>query len=330
MKFNGFVTPLLVPSFSSKGNLFIHNTDGTYKSDNYDLLKELDFRVPKTYLISAYDMYYGFMPRNLSDLPRVDYLFVDSGGYETSDGYDLSERNRFNYEVRPWDKDKMISVYSEIVSSDVFDNSIVFLTSFDSYDSVMAQADSALSLQNIFSDAIIDFLIKRPIGKSFEDLLAEIESAMDTINKISVIGITEKDLGESVSDRLKNMLDLSRLLRGQGWSGNIHIFGGLEPTISQLYYLSGADIFDGLSWQRFRYSNNSTIYDPSNFIISLTEYENRLMMIRENLSVLNDIGLDLAIMSDDRIELSMALSEHLKNNELTTRKLLSIVKGENP
>lgn len=328
MKYNGLMTPLFVPSFSSKGSLFINNTDGTYKSDNYDLLEELDFRVSKTYLISAYDMYYGFMPKDVSTLPYADYLFVDSGGYETSDGYDLSERNKFNYKVNPWDKDKMISVYSEIVSSDIFMDSKIFLTSFDSYVSVVAQADSALALQQLFPNAIIDFLVKRPLGMSFEDLLIEIDSAIEAMNEILVIGITEKDLGESISNRLKNLLDLSGLLRGRGWNGYIHIFGGLEPTLSQLYYLAGADILDGLSWQRFRYSNNSTVYDSSNFIISLTEYENRMIMIHENLSVLNSASLDLSIISDERLNLAKVLNEHLQNGNLTTKELLSIVKGE--
>lgn len=42
--------PLLVPSFSSKGNLLIPQSDGTYRSDNYSLLQSLDTRISKLYL----------------------------------------------------------------------------------------------------------------------------------------------------------------------------------------------------------------------------------------------------------------------------------------
>ena len=77
--------PLLVPSFSSKGNLLLRQPDGTYISDNYSLLQKLDSRVSKSYLVSAYDVYYGLMPRNPHDMPETEYLFIDSGGYETND-----------------------------------------------------------------------------------------------------------------------------------------------------------------------------------------------------------------------------------------------------
>ena len=99
--------PLFVPSFSSKGNLLLRQPDETYISDNYSLLQGLDLRVSKSYLVSAYDIYYGLMPRKPRDMPETEYLFIDSGGYETNDSFDLSGRNKFNYHVMPWDKDKM-------------------------------------------------------------------------------------------------------------------------------------------------------------------------------------------------------------------------------
>ena len=104
--------PLFVPSFSSKGNLLIPRKDETYVSDNYDLLQVLDVRVSNSYLLSAYDVFYGFMPQDPNDWPYTDYLFIDSGGYEINDTYDLSERNKFNYNVFDWDIDKMKQVYA--------------------------------------------------------------------------------------------------------------------------------------------------------------------------------------------------------------------------
>jgi hypothetical protein len=43
----------------------------------------------------------------------------------------------------------------------------------------------------------------------------------------------------------------------------IHVFGSLDPVTTPLYYMSGADIFDGLSWLRFIFSGYNTFYIDS-------------------------------------------------------------------
>lgn len=149
--------PLFVPSFSSKGNLLLCQPDGTYISDNYSLLQELDLRVSKSYLVSAYDIYYGLMPRNPRDMPETEYLFIDSGGYETNDSFDLSERNKFNYHVMPWDKDKMKEIYSSIISCPKFQNAVTILSIHDTLGSFEQQLAEALSLGKEFPNAIINF-----------------------------------------------------------------------------------------------------------------------------------------------------------------------------
>jgi hypothetical protein len=40
----------------------------------------------------------------------------------------------------------------------------------------------------------------------------------------------------------------------------IHIFGSLDSVSTPLYFFAGADIFDGLSWARFVYHNDETLY----------------------------------------------------------------------
>lgn len=328
MDFNDLTFPLLIPSFSSKGNLFIRNDkEGTYTSDNYSLLEELGVRVSKCYLISAYDIYYGFMPTNPEALPYTEFLFVDSGGYEISDGYDLSERNKFNYKVMPWDIDKMLSVYSSIMSCDNFENSTVVLTSYDSFCPVKEQITKAIDQQNAFPDATIDFLIKFPPKTNFNDLIKDLKDNIEMMNSIHIVGISEKDLGNTISLRLKNLITFKELLYAGGWDGYIHVFGGLEPTLSQLYYLFGADIVDGLSWQKFRYSNNTTLYDSFNYFINLNEYENKMLMIYENLSFLANMSLDLSFLSEARMKLPSILMAYDTDGELTAGELLERVKG---
>ena len=196
--------PLLVPSFSSKGNLLLRQPDGTYISDNYSLLQKLDSRVSKSYLVSAYDVYYGLMPRNPHDMPETEYLFIDSGGYETNDSFDLSERNKFNYHVMPWDKDKMKEVYYNVISCPKFQNAVTILSIHDTLGPFKQQLSEALSLGKEFPNAIIDFIIK--ICFPFECLLDEISKAKTLLQSIQIIGITEKELGYTVRDRLRNLI----------------------------------------------------------------------------------------------------------------------------
>jgi len=40
----------------------------------------------------------------------------------------------------------------------------------------------------------------------------------------------------------------------------IHIFGSLDPLTTILYFLAGAEIFDGLTWLRFGYHAGKTLY----------------------------------------------------------------------
>ena len=40
----------------------------------------------------------------------------------------------------------------------------------------------------------------------------------------------------------------------------LHIFGALDPLSVCLYYIAGAEVFDGLTWLRYGYRNGLCIY----------------------------------------------------------------------
>ena len=80
-------TPLLVPSFSSKG--FQIRTDKT--SEVQVILKAAGEFITESYLISAYDISYKLIPRP-DKLPfRPNVIVLDSGGYEISKSRDMSD-----------------------------------------------------------------------------------------------------------------------------------------------------------------------------------------------------------------------------------------------
>lgn len=317
--------PLFIPSFSSKGNLLIPCQDGKYISDNYDLLQIMNVRVSNSYLVSAYDIFYGYMPQNPNEWPNTDYLFIDSGGYETSDAYDLSERNKFNYKVHAWDIDKMKQVYHAVTSCSKFSDSTIVLSGYDFLGPFEDQLNSILKLAKEFPNALVNFIIKPAF--SFEHLLECIKENTAALHSIPIIGLTEKEIGNTVQNRIRNLISLKKLLASLNWNGKIHIFGGLEPNLSILYYWAGADIFDGLSWQRTRYRTNSTLWDPFNYRISLNEFENKFHMMVDNLAVLRDLSNNLSCKSDTRTKRMIQLEELIKNPELSINNIISELEG---
>src|SRR5437899_3115341 len=91
-------TPLLIPSLSSRG--FGNEPDGTPTvSAIFRVVKEF---VAETLLISAFDLHHGLLPE---PGPLVSLMFIDSGGYETSDGDDLSAYKTSAPSTRDWNQD---------------------------------------------------------------------------------------------------------------------------------------------------------------------------------------------------------------------------------
>jgi len=307
------LVPLLVPSFSSKGNLFIFNEEGQYVSDNYELLQTLDIRISKSYLISAYDIYYGFMPQEPADWPYTEYLFVDSSGYEINDSFDLSERNKFNYRVFPWDYNKMESVYEKLMACPKFENTNIILSIFDGYGTFEQQLHSAINLKNKFQTAFANFIIKMHFPIS--ELLKELKCHKESLDMFSILGFTEKELGCTLKERLLNLVNIRQQLTVCGWHGYIHIFGGLEPNLVKLFYCAGADIFDGLSWQRIRYQNNSTLFASDKYIVSQNEFANKYLMMVDNLAYMHDISDTLSVLERNQQKYATIFNKILTERE---------------
>lgn len=92
-------TPLLVPSFSSKG---IPENVGK-------VLEAAQEFVEGPVLVSAYDVsYHGISPPVLAPL-----LFLDSGGYEASKDSDLSETGEYEHGPQEWTETKYTKVLAE-------------------------------------------------------------------------------------------------------------------------------------------------------------------------------------------------------------------------
>lgn len=237
-------TPLLLPSFSSKGFPKVAST-----------LKAMEEYISEEVLISAYDLHYA------SIKPPFDFastIFVDSGGYEASKDSELSETYEADHLVKEWTPE----MYARLVAGWSSTSPTVFV-SFDHPKHRQAIADQVARAK----------LLKLPNKNSSRALLIKPESELSKrlhLNKIipviremtdfAVIGVTEKEIGISVLDRMINIARLRLELDRHFKDLPIHIFGSLDTLSSYLYFLAGADIFDGLTWLRYAFSDGDTIY----------------------------------------------------------------------
>jgi hypothetical protein len=265
-------TPLLVPSFSSKGftdvDLFFRN---------------LNPYISEIKLISAYDIGTNYI--NSDSIYDSDVVIIDSGGYESNGNFDLSEQYRkSSFITANWD----INQYQRVIK-DIRDYTKIILVSFDNYATIKEQITATkVFFEN--SSFCSDFLVKpnTPNEKviNTSDYLLNISDVSD----FDILGFTEKELGNNYIERIKNLITIRQILSQKGLDLPIHIFGCLDPISIWLYYLCGADIFDGLSWLRYHYDKTgiaSYIFNTSLFIDpSLNPYETIISNAYQNLKTL--------------------------------------------
>ncbi len=206
-------------------------------------------------LISAYDLHYGLISGSLS-FPSV--VFLDSGGYEISKDVELSDLGQNPVRPRGW----RMEYYHRVLRKWKHRCPTVLV----SYDhprrrhSVKEQIDRALETFSKHPRFVRELLIK-PESKETDYISTDaVIAEVPRLAKFNVLGVTEKELGPSFLERMKNIARIRTALEEAGQSTPIHIFGSLDPVSSPLYMLSGADIFDGLTWLRLSYHEGFAIY----------------------------------------------------------------------
>ncbi|MCP4374183.1 MAG: hypothetical protein GY797_39680 [Deltaproteobacteria bacterium] len=273
------LTPILIPSFSSKG---FPEFDWLWKnSKNY---------LNDVALVSSYDIYYDLID---AEIEATNIVMVDSGGYEARKDYDLSEIYGGEYEPREWDREKHRFAIGKIKTL-----SPLILISYDELNNhdISTQVKEANSFFAEFDEATTDFLIK-PTQASFIDI-DNLEANLHLLANFDILGVTEKELGNSLVERLQNVVRLRKGLSHLGLEIPIHIFGCLDPICVWLFYLCGADLFDGLSWLRFAFYENVPVYRNSWAVLNgqaaIPDDELILITLMQNLDILNKQRLLMA------------------------------------
>jgi hypothetical protein len=277
-------TPLLVPSFSSKGFLF-KKSNGRQISEVTDFMDVTSEVLTESMLVSAYDLFHKHIPpiNKIKNISKV--VFIDSGGYEVADAHDFSAVFRHPTPVDAnWSKEKLKTVldkwppqYPAVIIS--FDNRGL---------PVPRQMDAARKLFAGYPNQMHDFIIK-PDKKGSGGKYINISSILPHVSEIGqfdIVGFTEKELGDSVLSRMLNIAMLRQALDRVGINVPIHVFGSLDPLSSCLYFLAGAEIFDGLTWLRYSYSAGQAVYYHNHGVLAFGIHERDSLVtaraLREN------------------------------------------------
>jgi hypothetical protein len=237
-------TPLLVPSFSSKGFPEVAKT--------IEYMSEL---IDSAALVSAYDVHYKKIEAPF-DFPSL--LFVDSGGYEASKDADLSDFGEWEHSIQPWTQEMHEAVLAKWSSS----VPIIFI----SYDhpkerlSFVEQVERARGMAPGRKGVLREILLKPETEGAHLLKIPTITGNISALAEFDVIGVTEKEVGNSIMSRMQNIARIRMALANQGLETPIHVFGSLDTVTTPMYFLAGADIFDGLTWLRFAFENGQTLY----------------------------------------------------------------------
>jgi hypothetical protein len=237
-------TPLLLPSFSSKGFPNVAK-----------ILQTMEEYISDEVLVSAYDIYNNHIK------PPFDFasaIFLDSGGYEASKEIELSDTYEKEYSGREWSLDRHQQVLAEWKS-----NSPTVCVSYDHpNDRVPTGQQIARAKAMVLppGNSARALLIKPESETSKRLHLENILPTVKQMTGFAVVGVTEKEIGNSTLSRMINVAKLRKDLDVHHPGLPIHVFGSLDTISTFLYFLAGADIFDGLTWLRYAFSNGDTVY----------------------------------------------------------------------
>jgi hypothetical protein len=232
----GVKTPLLVPSFSSRGF-----------PDVAGLLSALRPDLQGRVLVSAFDIRKRGVPKSIDLLS--DVVVVDSGGYESALEIVASDGFQPLPSAGGWTR----SEYHEVIR-ELPPHANALVVNLEDYAPVSEQVRLAREDFSCASSLGKVFLLKPEKRRGFLAPRSVVE-AEGLLGEVDVLGVTERELGDSILARCVALRRIRADLERMNLKIPVHVFGAITPGIVLAYWLSGADIFDGLNWLRFEYSS---------------------------------------------------------------------------
>ena len=264
-------TPLIVPSFSSRGFPNLTN-----------IWEEFSDKLYGVCLVSAFDVAQGDIPRNVSDL--VNVVVWDSGSFETSSGHTDFNGHHVASTPAEWTRKQ----YREALKN-IGEGSNAIVVNFDEIGTLEDQISNASEDFSLVPYAASDILVK-PADEMEWVNLPKLGLYLDQLAQVSVVGIAAREAGDSLFTRCCSIVMLRDMLHEAGLDTPIHVFGAINPYEVLAYFFCGADVFDGLNWFRclFRSSGSIPIGDSAteDFRWNLTDSDLQMQVWSHNLRFL--------------------------------------------
>jgi hypothetical protein len=254
-------TPILAPSFSS-----------VVRDDIEDVFLGVKEQIWDYSLVSAYDLFYNKI--KITELWNSKCVFIDSGKYETDE---LSNSINLN----EWSKSKHRTVLDSLIPDTDY-----VIVSYDTNTNISEQIASAKELFKNYSKYANCFLYKSEDKKIKKINISEYIKNIKKMYDFDILGFTEKELGPSTLEKCKNIIKIRNGLNEIGYNHPIHIFGCLDPLSIIIYFLCGADIFDGTSWLKYSFHNDMALYF-NNYTVLKGGWEENFGLVRKNSSINN-------------------------------------------
>jgi len=295
--------PRLVPSFSSKGFPFFDDEEtGQKLSEVTNALENAGPTISDSILLSAYDLSHRYLRSPDRFYGNKEIVIIDSGGYELSLEFDSTEPMQKPYEPNA---NYDIGAYREVLANLPTQYPIA-ITNFDHGSrgkSIEKQILDARKLFNEFPGFLHDFIVKPTTERQRFVDITEVERHVDKMRRFHIVGVTEKELGGNLLDRLVKIAHLRSAMNRKSVDAPIHVWGGLDPVVSPLYFLAGAEIFDGVSWLRYGYHNDAAIprdaYAAMELGVQTPWRRAEALRLAKNISYLEDLTIRMRTFVDE-------------------------------
>ena len=297
-------TPLLIPSLSSGavGPIPVGGElGGDPKLTTCSIVHSewLIAGIEESLLVSAYDIGHQLLvdsgvfksgfKRSRYAQPRV--LVIDSGWYEKNGAPPAGAFAGDINEPLSWEESDYRAVIDSLDSE--FQPIVVSWDYVQSYDDQIARAQDFFGARNTLGSTL---LLKPPPGSRFHHFDKLSNEDAKRLRAFDIVGVTERELGNSVFERLVEVSRLRRQLDKVEVQAPLHVFGGLDPLFTPLYFAAGAELFDGLGWLRYAYRDGLAINRESGALLD-RQIRKRWLQALHSVSLRN---LDeLSILADD-------------------------------
>lgn len=306
-------TPLLIPSLSSRaiGPLPIQSSSyGEHSLVACSIIhsKSLVFGIEESLLVSAYDIHYGLLEDSEAFSaefsnsryagPRI--LLIDSGWYERGGSSTDKQFGDNQYAALPWEEPEYQNTIDNLATD--IRPVVVSWDHFGTYPEQIAAGQDFFGNRTTLASTL---LLKPPEGAGVHNFDKFTGEDFANLRAFDVIGITEREIGQTVMDRLENIARLRRSLDEKGVKSPIHIFGGLDPLYTPLYFAAGGELFDGLGWLRYTYRGGVAMNRDAAAILdrqtTTSRNTNWISVCLENLKEIGKLSQDLRLLAHQNL-----------------------------